>query len=774
MTKRGSRGPRGLDALPPLPGCLPLPVESYDRDAVLTAAEVSSLRCFVEHRFGQAGTFRPINGRPPAHSAKLDRLTIPLQAVLGSWILVAEPTPHSRLIAEDATAVVLAEVARRRELYWAWPAAVWLDLVAPSDAAFKARWGRRRLPCRQRLAALAYAVGGVREIVWCRDLARPLVFSHVFGTQALQHATTRVEDVLHGWGYVGQRQHSEFANALATVLLLAGSPRLEDLTLAHLAAARRLAPSVPLRTQCLKLSRALAHIGMLPESLPLHPEGHPFLQADPMYRAGVPAEWLACAERWRELTPKRLTTKRMEFSCVLAAGRWLTHTHPEVTSPGQWTRTLAAEYVAAVDKATVGGWSANPKKVTTGTFGKPFKPRSKAGYLAALRGFFCDLQEWGLAQLQFDPRRAFSVPQPIQQLVGPDPRIIDETFWAKLLQAGLSLTDEDVRSSGHNYPAAMVRAVAIVWLFCGMRRDEVRRLRVGCVRRQTRDARVPASDEVLPKGTVVFLDVPPNKTTSTYTKPVDPVVADVIEAWECVRPGQPAMLDAKVGAMVHYLFANRGRMVGMAFLNATLIPLLCRKAGIPEADARGKLTSHRARSTIASMLGNAKEPMTLLELQQWLGHRWPASTQHYFQILPTKLGRAYADADYFRRNVRTVDVLIDEHAITSGAAAQGAPWKYFDLGHGLCANPFYEQCPHRLACARCPFYRPKPSTLEANAEAVAHLQQMTRMQQSLTLTEDELAALTEGADVLQALVDRLKDVPTPGGPTPRQLQDDVP
>src|SRR5207249_4849118 len=57
---------------------------------------------------------------------------------------------------------------------------------------------------------------------------------------------------------------------------------------------------------------------------------------------------------------------------------------------------------------------------------------------------------------------------------------------------------------------------------------------------------------------------------------------------------------------------------------------------------------------------------------QWLGQRWPSSTQHYFQILPTKLGRAYADADYFRRNVRTVDVLIDEQAVMSGAAAQGA------------------------------------------------------------------------------------------------------
>jgi integrase len=172
-----------------------------------------------------------------------------------------------------------------------------------------------------------------------------------------------------------------------------------------------------------------------------------------------------------------------------------------------------------------------------------------------------------LIETRFDPRRAFSVPQPIQQLVGPDPRIIDETFWAKLLQAGLSLTDEDVRSSGHNYPAAMVRALAVVWLFCGIRRDEIRRLRVGCVRRQTRDARVPASDELLPKGTVVFLDVPPNKTTAAYTKPVDPVVADVIEAWECERPNQPAMLDAKASAMVHFLFVNRGRMIGLAFLN---------------------------------------------------------------------------------------------------------------------------------------------------------------------------------------------------------------
>ena len=50
------------------------------------------------------------------------------------------------------------------------------------------------------------------------------------------------------------------------------------------------------------------------------------------------------------------------------------------------------------------------------------------------------------------------------------------------------------------------------------------------------------------------------------------------------------------------------------------IPVLCRKAGVPAADVRGNIDSHRARSTIATQLDNAKEPMTLFELQASLGH----------------------------------------------------------------------------------------------------------------------------------------------------------
>jgi hypothetical protein len=72
--------------------------------------------------------------------------------------------------------------------------------------------------------------------------------------------------------------------------------------------------------------------------------------------------------------------------------------------------------------------------------------------------------------------------------------------------------------------------------------------------------------------------------------------------------------------------------------------------------------------------------MSLFELMEWLGHRSPSSTQHYAKITPTKLAKAYADADYFKRNVRTIEVLIDRDAVLSGTAAQGKPWQYYDLG----------------------------------------------------------------------------------------------
>ena len=66
----------------------------------------------------------------------------------------------------------------------------------------------------------------------------------------------------------------------------------------------------------------------------------------------------------------------------------------------------------------------------------------------------------------------------------------------------------------------------------------------------------------------------------------------------------------------------------------------------------------RAEATIASQLYNAKGPITLFELQAWLGHHSHETTQHYARIMPPTLAKAYSDACYFARNVRTVEVLI--------------------------------------------------------------------------------------------------------------------
>ncbi len=79
--------------------------------------------------------------------------------------------------------------------------------------------------------------------------------------------------------------------------------------------------------------------------------------------------------------------------------------------------------------------------------------------------------------------------------------------------------------------------------------------------------------------------------------------------------------------------------------------------------------------------------------------------------------RSCDDAGYFARDVRTIEVLVDRDAVASGAAAagEGEPWQY---------------------------YSP---------------------------TEDERAAVDDGHAALDALLDRLVDIATPAGPTPRRI-----
>ncbi|MFG1687742.1 tyrosine-type recombinase/integrase [Nonomuraea sp. NPDC049269] len=450
------------------------------------------------------------------------------------------------------------------------------------------------------------------------------------------------------------------------------------------------------------------------------------------------------------------------------AGRWLADHHPGITTPDQWTRQTCAAWVAAVDRMNVGDYIQRTVGLSKRS-GQPVSPRTKAGMLTATRAFFRDLQEWEWISRRFDPARALATPRSVLALIGPNPRVIADDVWAKLLWAGLNIEADDLpaNASGPCYPMELIRAITLTWLFAGQRSDEISRLRVGCIRWQHDGTPIlGGSADVLAQDAVCLLDIPSHKTGTAFTKPVDPLLGKAIEAWEAVRPDQPKMLDTKTGEHVDLLFAMRARRVAKVYINKTIIPSLCRKAGVPTADIRGNITSHRARSTIASQLYNAKEPMTLFELQAWLGHRSADTTQHYAKITPNTLCKAYRDAGYFERNVRTIEVLVDRDAVESGGAAAGEPWQYYDLGHGFCNYTFFEQCPHRMACAKCDFYTPKDSSRALLLEAKDNLQ---RMLATVPLTDDERAAVDDGQAALDQLLERLADVPTPSGATPQQI-----
>jgi len=296
----------------------------------------------------------------------------------------------------------------------------------------------------------------------------------------------------------------------------------------------------------------------------------------------VAGEWLNWCTRWRSTSALSPRTRRSYQRTLFLAGRWLAEARPEVCSPEHWTRSLAAEYVAALDRTTVGQWG-NTFALDAAAVGKPIAARTKECRLTAVRVFFRDLQECGWIPRRFDPRRDLATPRDVRRLIGPDPRVIADDVWAKLLSAGMNLNPDDLRVPRSGIVAAyslnMLRALAVVWLFAGLRRNEIRRLRVFCIRWQRNDVVVAGADEVLPKDAVCLLDVPVQKTGLAFTKPVDRVVGEAIAAWECERPEQPALFDRKTAELVPFLFACRGRPIGEAFLNTTLIPAICRKAG---------------------------------------------------------------------------------------------------------------------------------------------------------------------------------------------------
>lgn len=732
----------------------PIDIHQYDRTQLLTTSEQEAVHTIVQHLDRATANY------PPQCLTALQRLTRPIHDVT-THLQVPRPT---RPMVQHT---IIREMDRRKTSFWAWTADDWIVTLTATV--------RQHCPeARLHLLGVSYLLCGFTELYPCRPVSAVHLAKGIFGAAPVDAAIADVLQTLTGWGYASTWLMRELPRYLATILLLNRSPWLTDLTLDQLTVIHQRYPTDGMDRAIQKLQRVLAQCGVITLP-PQHPVRTRTPPRKPNLLVGVPEPWLQVCERWRSTSTLEPSTRKGTYETLLKVGRWLTEHHPEIVLPEHWTRAVAADFMAAVNRWTVGEFTV--ANIVKTDLGKPLAPGTKNSHYCTMRIFFRDLQEWQWIPTRFDPGRAFRTPRAIKAKMRPNPNIIEDGIWAKLLWAGLNLTLDDLPKSGNPqrrpnrdpvYPLAMVRALVMVWLFSGLRSDEIVRLRVGCTREHVSSSAECADVDAAEEG-VCLLDVPVNKTGHAFTKPVDPVLGAAVRAWEVERPQQPTMLDPKTGELVDYLFAFRGYRMSRNGLNGFIIPMLCRKAGVPEQDARGNLTSHRARSTIASQLFNAKEPLSLFELQAWLGHRSLTSTQHYAKISPTRLAQSYQQAGYFEHNVRTIDVLIDQAAVLNGDAANGLPWKYYDLGHGYCTYDFFEQCEHRMACAQCAFYRPKPTFRELLLEKKAHL---LYMKQEIPLTELELATVEGDLAATEQLIAQLTDVPTPEGPTPRQLRAD--
>lgn len=712
---------------------------AYDRTVALYESELTFFSTEMPRRVRFSRTRQP-------DLAGVRRLTQPLDDVLDR----IEFHGHKR---KALVLFLLSEMNRRQKSFWGWDDGTWVELAN----------------CRRydgnRLIAVAYFLCGFQSF-GSFDKRRQVLFrlaERVFGADRFAAMTEDVTKWLLSVGYK-VRTTRLAAVTLAQLLLQTRATRLDELTREQLLSVQRERANGAIEKCLIAVSRYLSAQGVI--DAPLSRLGRErYLDDLGTLLADVPTEWARLAKYWSDTSTLSSAVKIRHYYRLLCVGRWLRAVNPNVNGPAGWTRATAAEAVAMLSTQTSGQWSHVPAGRIR-NFGRPLAASSRIQFMTTLRTFFQDLQQWEVVPARFEPYRAFRAPRSLTSLVHPDPRVLADDVWAKLVWAGMNLTAEDLRGQSgrgghfHYYPLALVRALTLVWLFGGLRWNEIRRLRVGCIRWQ----------EDTQRDRVCLLSVPVNKTGTAYSKPVDKLVGESIVAWEKERPAQSRLIDHKTGELTDFLFLFRSRQVGYGYMNLKLIPALCQKAGVPHADVRGKITSHRARSTIASQLFNAREPMSLFELQEWLGHKHPSSTQHYAKITPTKLQKAYAKAGYFERNVRAIEVLIDQDAVRQGTTGK-EPWKFFDLGHGLCTYDFFDQCPHRMACAKCSFYVPKESARAQMLEAKSNL---LRLQQEIPLTEPELAAVEEGVLAYGKLVDSLRDVGTPAGPTPRELTAETP
>lgn len=742
---------------------LPVVPEDYpDRDPQLRPDERAALETLVG-----------------ARDAKLDPGLTYLRAAAASIARLEQPVLdigrlRHRMAGDFSAQTCLARSVLRRAMlasnlpFWGWSEAEWRTVLYARSSAYRAAQGTY---CgRATLVDMAYLLGGITDprVLGCAHEIYPMA-RVMFGDATLADATERVSAALAALGYCDAPPSLQGLRwTVSLFFLLNRSPRLEDVTGEFVHA--QLCVATPARAVLIRrVLVALQRLGIVGPAPP------PRRTADNAFDGdGVAPLWLDwCVAWYRQDTRLARTTRRNVASAVLMAGRWLLAHRPAVTAPEQWTEDLALEYVAAMCTETKGAYtSARGRGMIAGRAdgGTPLGPKGIDHRLYGLRVYFGALQDRPHAvggqparkiALNFKPSHAFATPRPIKRLIQPDPRDIDLALWYKLVYAAATLAEEDLPKGTH-YPLALYRAVALLWVSAGRRSNEIARLRVGCVRREwdlgmIDDDGRPVEEEAGAPAPLCYLQVPSNKYRGPFWIWIPAYVADAIDAWLAVRPvGQPPLWDEKDRAPVEYLFCYRATRLATLFINQSLIPTLFRKAmgghsGAPR-DARGAITSHRARSQRATMLRTFG--VSLDDIAEYLGHTDSRTVAHYARTNPIQLARRIQKASEEER--------IIEGVMDLQAAADGRNPNRWFLGYDAdgdpqyCGHPAWHTCPHRLECVKCSaFIGGETARLLAAGVGV------TPIRATLPMTAVEHAAVDGNVALFDELLAAVKDSPPP-------------
>lgn len=706
----------------------PLDFEHYDRRHALDSTEKEALEYWCNHRGRGYGVVT---------EESQEALQRPLKPLDDAIALIEFPGKYAGLVGIQ---VILLEMQRRQTSYWAWTSNDWLEILGKSHSAFKERFNQEH--GRQQVLAIIYVLLGFMDFDAIR-FEKSSLARKVFGSQQLDASTQIILDALVKQGYKADgKEIHKYRAVISEIFLLHRSIDLNDLTPESLDRARQQIPRKQHRQSFVAISVALERLGVLSQSL-YRIGKEPSLLGSRGALDQVSSEWAEFCTEWYKLSTLALETRNSYFYALILAGRWLAKHYPDINSPAQWTRALAAEYISAVNNMCVGEYS-NPSQKDK--VGQPISSWAKSNLLSAIRTAFQDWKDWDKMDSSLKPKSAFRTPKSISSKCQPQSRQIDDESWAKLMMAGIQLTAEQVNTSDavgnreHWYPIEMVRALALIWIFCGLRADDIRNLRVGCIR----------PDHNMAELDLCSLDVAPGKTGVAHIKSVPLLVGNAIQVWEKIRPKQAPLKDRVTGKRVHFLFAYRGQRLGYPYLNETLIPMLCEIADVPLRDVEGrKITSHRAKHTILSQLSDT---MTIPELQSWSGHKSISALNHYIKSPLKKQAEAYQKSDYFKNNLRTAELSAQGQVKTSQSPLTDNDPR--SVSGGICTYDFPEECQNRSACSQCSFFQPTHPLLTTFQQ---HLQNLEMMLNDESITPEQRRVIEEEIQRIQSQCEQLND-----------------